>query len=180
MSPPSYVTINRNRSALPQVYTQNTTILMKHNFWKISLFTRKTSIVCRIDTRIDLLGFWSVTPWLCDNQSKFQSYSTNLHTKHYHKYWNEFSKIFPDSEENLHCVQIWFKNGFVGIFKSYPLQVCDNQLKFQSYSTGLHIKHYHSVRKIVQKLGTKSGFVGLFKSKIFPRFQGNVFHVNFR
>ena len=81
---PDYVTINQNFSPIPQIYTQNPTISTKKNFWKISQFSRKTYIVCKIWTKMVLLGFWSFTPWLCDNQSKFQSYSTNLHTKQYH------------------------------------------------------------------------------------------------
>ena len=82
--PPHYVIINQNFSPIPQIYTQNPTILAKKNFWKISQFSRKTYIVCRIWTKMVLLGLWGFTRWLCDNQSKFQSYSTHLHIKHYH------------------------------------------------------------------------------------------------
>ena len=82
--PPDYVTINQDFSPIPQIYTHNPTILAVKNFWKISQFSRKTYIVCKFWTKMVLLGFQSVTPSLCDDQSKFQSYSTDLHTKHYH------------------------------------------------------------------------------------------------
>ena len=82
--PPDYVTINQNLSPIPQIYILNTTFLSKPKLSKISQFSRETYIVCKIGTKIVLLGFRSVTQSLCDNQSKFQSYSTSLHTKHYH------------------------------------------------------------------------------------------------
>ena len=46
--PPDYVTINQNFSPIPQIYTQDTTMLTEKNFWKISQFSRKTYIVCKI------------------------------------------------------------------------------------------------------------------------------------
>ena len=76
---PDFVTINQNFNPIPQIYTSNNTNLTEKNFWKVSQFSRKTYIVCKIWTKMVLLGFWSLTPWVCDNQSKFQSYSTNLH-----------------------------------------------------------------------------------------------------
>ena len=45
--PPHYVTINQIFSLIPQIYTPNTTILTKKNFWKISQFSEKTYIVCK-------------------------------------------------------------------------------------------------------------------------------------
>ena len=121
MLPSHYVTINQNFSPIPQIYTPNTTILTEKNFWKISQFSRKTYIVCKIWTKMVLLGFWSFTPWLCGNQSKFQSYSTNLHTEPYHFDQKEFLENFPIFQKNLHCVQSLNKNGFAGILKFYPL-----------------------------------------------------------
>ena len=121
MLPPDYVTINQNFSPIPQIYTPNTTILTKKNFWKIFQFSRKTYIVCKIWTKMALMGFWGFTPWLCDNQSKFQSYSTNLHTEPYLFSQKEFLENFPVFKKNLHCVQILDKNGFAGILKCYPL-----------------------------------------------------------
>ena len=121
--PPDCVTINQNFSPIPQIYIPNTTILTKKNFWKISQFSRKTYIVCKIWTKMVLMGFWGFTPWLCDNQSKFQSYSTNLHTEPYHFDEKEFLENFPVFEKNLHCVQILEKNGFAGISKCYPLTI---------------------------------------------------------
>ena len=47
---PSYVTINKQFSSIPQIYTPNTTILTKKNLWKISKVSRKTYIVCKIGT----------------------------------------------------------------------------------------------------------------------------------
>ena len=47
------MTINQNFSPIPQIYIPNTTILTKNNFWKISQFSRKTYIVCKIATRIE-------------------------------------------------------------------------------------------------------------------------------
>ena len=67
--PNDYVTINQNFSPIPQIYTQNSTISSEKDFWKFSQFSRKTYIVCKIGTKIVLQGFWSVTPWLCDNPS---------------------------------------------------------------------------------------------------------------
>ena len=61
--PPSYVTFNQNFSPIPQIYTPNTNILTRKNFWKIYQFSRK----------------------------------------------------------NLHCLQNWYKNGFAGMSKCYPL-----------------------------------------------------------
>ena len=119
--PPDYVTINQNFSPIPQIYTPNTTILTKKNFWKTSQFSRKTYTVCKIWTKMVLLGFCSLTPWFCDNQSKFQSYTTNLDTGHYHSYQTEFLENFPVFQENLHCVQNLDKNSFAEILKCYPL-----------------------------------------------------------
>ena len=119
--PPDYVTINQNLSPIPQIYTPNSTILTEKNFWKISQFSRKTYIVCKIWTKMVLLGIWSLTPWFCDNQSKFQSYSTNLDTGHYHSYQTEFLENFPVFQKNLHCMQNLDKNSFAEILKSYPL-----------------------------------------------------------
>ena len=119
--PPDYLTINQNFSPIPQIYTQNPTISTKKNFWKISQFSKKTYIVCKIWIKIVLIGFWGFTPWLCENQSKFQSYSTNLHTEPYHSGQKEFLENFPVFQKNLHCVQILDKNRFAGILKCYPL-----------------------------------------------------------
>ena len=110
--PPDFVRINKNFSPIPQIQTQNTTNLTKNNFWKVSQFSRKTYIVCKIWTKMVLLGFWSLTPWFCDNQSKFQSYSTNLHIKHYHSDLKEFLESFPIFHKNLQCLQNLDKNGF--------------------------------------------------------------------
>ena len=119
--PPDYVTINQNFSPIPQFYTPYTTILTKKNFWKISQFSRKTYIVCKIWTKMVLMGFWGFTPWLCDNQSKFHSYSTNLHTEPYHFDQKEFLENFAVFQKNLHCVQNLNKNGLNGILRFYPL-----------------------------------------------------------
>ena len=48
---PEYLTVNENFSIIPQIYNSNTTILITKNFWKISQFSSKTYIVCRIGTR---------------------------------------------------------------------------------------------------------------------------------
>ena len=55
--PPDYVTINQNFSPIPQIYIPDTIILTKNNFWKIFQFSRKTDIVCKIGTKMVLLGF---------------------------------------------------------------------------------------------------------------------------
>ena len=54
---PDYVKINQNFSPIPQIYILNTTILTKNNFWKVSQFSRKTYIVCKIGTKMVLLAF---------------------------------------------------------------------------------------------------------------------------
>ena len=119
--PPHYVTINQNFSPIPHICTPNITILTKKNFWKVSQFSRKTYIVCKIWPKMVLMGFWGFTPWLCDNQSKFQSYSTNLHTQAYHFGREKFLENFPVFQKNLHCVQNLNNNGFAGILRFYPL-----------------------------------------------------------
>ena len=121
MLPPDYVTINQNFSPIPQIYTPNTTILTKKNFWKISHFSRKTYIVCKIRTKMVLMGFRGLTSWLSDKQSKFQSYSTNLHIEPYHFDQKEFLESFPVFQKNLHCVQNLNKNGFDRTLRFYPL-----------------------------------------------------------
>ena len=110
--PLDFVRINQNFSPIPQIQTPNTNNLTKNNFWKVSQFSRKTYIVCKIWTKMVLLGLWSLTPWFCDNQSQFQSYSTNLHTKHYHSDLKKFLESFPIFQKNLHCLQNLDKNGF--------------------------------------------------------------------
>ena len=54
--PPDYVTINQNLRPIPEIYIPSTTILTKNNFWKISQFSRKTYIVCKIGTKNGLAG----------------------------------------------------------------------------------------------------------------------------
>ena len=83
----------------------------------------------------------SVTPWLRDNQSKFQSYSTNLHTNHYYCDQKIHGKC-SNFSENLHCGQNLDKNVFAGTWSLTPY-LCDDQSKFQSYSTNIHTNHYH-------------------------------------
>ena len=79
-----YLLLFGNFTHIPQIYTHRATNLAKNIFEEISPFSRKTDIVWKIWTKMVFLGFQSVTPSLCENQSKFQSYSTNPHTKHYH------------------------------------------------------------------------------------------------
>ena len=55
--PPDYVRINQNLSPIPQICIPNATILTKNNFQKISQFSKKTCIVCKIGTKMVLLGF---------------------------------------------------------------------------------------------------------------------------
>ena len=107
--PPNFVTINQNFSPIPQIYTPSTTILTWKNFYKVSQFSRKTYIVCKIWTKMVLIRIWSVTPWLSDSQSKFQSYSTNLHLQHYHSDNKEFLENFPIFQKNLHCLPNRYK-----------------------------------------------------------------------
>ena len=82
---------------------------LEKNFWKVSQFSRKTYIVCKIWTKMVLVRIWSVTPWLSDSQSKFQSYSTNLHLQHYHSDNKEFLESFPIFQKNLHCLPNRYK-----------------------------------------------------------------------
>ena len=89
--------------------THRASNLAKNIFEEISPFSRKTYIVCKISTKMVLLGFWSATPWLSDSQSKFQSYSTKLHSKDYQSDNKEFLENFPVSQENLHCLTNQYK-----------------------------------------------------------------------
>ena len=65
--PPDFVRINQNFSPIPQIFTPDTINLTEKNFVKVSQFSRKTYIVCKIWTKMVLLGFWSLTPWFCEN-----------------------------------------------------------------------------------------------------------------
>ena len=60
--PPDYVTIYQNVSPIPQIYIPNTTILTKNNFWKITQFSRKTYIVCKIGTKWSWWDFEVLPP----------------------------------------------------------------------------------------------------------------------
>ena len=55
--PLDYEKINLNFSPVAQIYSPNTTVLAKKNFWKFSQFLGKTHIVCRIGTKMALLRF---------------------------------------------------------------------------------------------------------------------------
>ena len=48
MSPPGYVAINRKLSHNPEIYKQETTILVKSNSCQFSQISRKINIVCKI------------------------------------------------------------------------------------------------------------------------------------
>ena len=51
MLPPHYVTINQNFSPIPQIYTPNTTILNKMNFWKIPSFPEKLTLYGKFEQK---------------------------------------------------------------------------------------------------------------------------------
>ena len=82
--PPDYVTMNQKFRPIPQIYTQNPTISTKNDFWKISQFSRKVTLCAKFEQKWFCWDVEVLTPGLCENQSKSQSYSTNLHTKRYH------------------------------------------------------------------------------------------------
>ena len=106
-----------------------------------------------------LIGFWGFTPWLCDNQSKFQSYSTYLNTKHYHSDQKNFWKIFQFSRKTYIVCKIGTKVVFLEFWSVTPW-LYHNQSKSLCYSTNLHTKHYHSDQKEILE--------------IFPVFQKNL------
>ena len=68
--PPDYGIINQNFSPSPQIYRQYPTISIKKSFWKISQFSRKAYIVCKIWTKMVFVRILSVTPdYLTVNQT---------------------------------------------------------------------------------------------------------------
>ena len=107
--PPDFVTINQNFSPIPQIYTPSTTILTLKNFWKVSQFSRKTYIVCKIWTNMVLVRISRVNPLIIWQSIKISVYSTNLHLQHYHSDHKEFLENFPIFQKNLHCLPIWYK-----------------------------------------------------------------------
>ena len=102
--PPDYVLINQNFNHIPEIYLPSTTILTEKKFWKISQFSRKTYIVCKIWTKMVLFGFWSVTPsYVTINKnvsSVPQTYTPNttILTK------KEFLKNFQGCQKTLYIV----------------------------------------------------------------------------
>ena len=62
MLSPDYVTINQNFSPIPQISIPKASIMAKKDFWKISQFSRKIYIVCKIWTKMLMLRLESVTP----------------------------------------------------------------------------------------------------------------------
>ena len=173
------MTINQNFSPIPQICTPNTTNLTEKNFWKVSQFSRKTYIVCKIWRKMVLLGLLSVTPWFCDNQSKFQSYSTNLHANAtiiwqsikisvlFHKCTAPtlnkeflenflFAKWVPDSQfHNSSTFSVW-------IF--YKIICCF--LKFHTYCTNidLHCVPQNLEKNCTNLLGFWKMVFGILKS----------------
>ena len=107
----------------------------QNNSCKLSQFSRKIYIVCKIGPKMSLVRLQiSLTPWLCGNQWKIKSYSTNLHTRNYHSGEKQFLSILPVFQENLHCVQNWSQNDFAGILKFSNL-ICGIGLKFPLVAT---------------------------------------------
>ena len=152
--PPDYVTINQNFSPIPQIYTPDNTILTKNNFWKISQFSRKTYIVCKFWTKMVLLGFWSGTPSLCDNQLRFLRFYPLIMWQSikisvlFHKSTHQTIPFWLKriSRKTYIVCKIWTKMVLQGFWGFTPW-LCDNQSKFQSYSTNLHTEPYHFDRK---------------------------------
>ena len=54
--PPGYVGMNRKLSPIPQIFTLETTILVKNNFRQFSQISRKIYIVCKIGPKNELSG----------------------------------------------------------------------------------------------------------------------------
>ena len=151
--PPNYVTVNQNFSPIPQIYAPNTAILIGKNFWKISQFRRKTYIVCKVWTKWFWLEFEVLHPQLCDSESKFQSYSTNLHSKHYYSDNKEFLENFPVSQENLQSVPNRYKNRSP-IQYSVPYSVPHSM--FQSFRLFVDFWKFHTYSTDLQTQGHKS------------------------
>ena len=126
---------------------------------KFPSFPEKLTLYAKLVQNMVMLGFWTVTPWLCDNQSKFKSYSTNLHTKDYHSDQKEFLENFPVFQKNLQCVQNWDKNGFAFILKCYHL------IMWQSISI-LVLFHKFSYQTLLFWLKIISGKFPSFPEKL--------------
>ena len=62
ISPPGYVAINRKLSPIPQIYTLETTILVKNNSCQFSQISRKIYIVCKIGPKNEFGGILKSHP----------------------------------------------------------------------------------------------------------------------
>ena len=86
---------------------------------------------------------------------KFQLYSTNINSKHYHYDQKKFLENFPVSQENLHCMSNWYKNRDQGLVPaSIRHSVFANSTgllvafwKFHTYSTDSHALGHKSSKK---------------------------------
>ena len=176
--PPDFVTINQNFSPIPQIYTPSTTILTEKNFWKVSQFSRKTYIVCKIWTKMVLVRIWSVTPWLSDSQSKFHTYSTNLHLQHYHSDNKEFLENFSIFQKNLHYLPNRYKidsqfhiqrvnrlQDYLSLFGNFtPIpQICTHRATNLAKNIFEQISQFSRKTYIVRKIWKKKWFCCYFE-----------------
>ena len=83
--------------------------------------------------KLSVARIWSLTSWLSGKQSKFQSYSTNVHNKYNHHGNKELVYTSPVFQENLHCVQKRPKIKYSKILKS-DLQAMWQEMEFEVLS----------------------------------------------
>ena len=116
----SHLTINQNFSSIPQIYTTNTTILIKENFANISQVSRQTYIVWKIGEKWSSWDFEVLPPSHAIITQKFspipQIYTPNTTIMTKRNFWKN-----QGFQKNLHCVQNWYIKCFPGILKCYPL-----------------------------------------------------------
>ena len=89
-------------------------------------------VPAKIGARMNLVRFWSLTPWLCGNKWKIKSYSTNLYIRGYRCDLKQFLPILAVFQENVHCVQTfvsrWVFPWLCGTWSLSPW-LCINQWK---------------------------------------------------
>ena len=129
--------------------------------------------MCKIWTKVVFLGFWSVTPWLCDNQSKSQSWSTNLHTKHTNILTKKnFAKISQFLRKTYIVCKFGTKMVLLGFWNLTPGYVTiEISLLFHRSVYTPNTTIWPFCLKNCTKTWHKNGFVGLLKSYLLATWQ---------
>ena len=114
--------MNRKLSPIPQIYTLETTILVKKQFPSIlpdiqenlSCVQNWSQKCVWRDFEVSLAGYVEMNRKLSSIPQIYTLETTILVEK-------LFPSLLPDIQENFHCVEISPKNKFSGILKSHSL-----------------------------------------------------------